>query len=271
MLRSLKELEDFSVSASDGAIGKVGDFYFDDDAWGVRYLVVETGGFWEDRHQVLVSPMAFGPADWPTRSFHLSLTREKVRLSPEASLDKPVSRQFEQDYSRFYGWPTYWIGDGLWGSWSYPGELAVAPPAALSEDLEHSDPHLRSLREVIGYHIQGSDGELGHIADCVVDDRTWAIRYLVVDTSNWWVGKKVLLSPHWVERISWAENQVHVNLPRADIKNSPEWRPDQPVNREYETRLYDYYGRPAYWLDKTREGQEDGVGDSLSGKSGDRG
>ncbi len=271
MLRSLKDLEDFTVSASDGEIGKVGDFYFDDAWWAVRYVVVDTAGFWQERNQVLVSPVAFGKADWPTRRFHLALTREKVRHSPAASLDKPVSRQFEQDYFRFYGWPTYWVGDGLWGNWTYPGQLAMAPPAGLSEDLEHGDPHLRSLREVAGYHIQGADGEIGHIADVVVDDRTWAIRYLVVDTSNWWIGKKVLLSPHWVERISWAENQIYVNLPRADIKNSPEWLPGQPVNREYEVRLYDYYGRPAYWLDQAKDSQEDGVGDSLSGKFGDRG
>jgi hypothetical protein len=271
MLRSLKDLEHFTVGASDGDIGSVGDFYFDDDRWAVRYLVVETGGFWHDRKQVLVSPLAFREADWSTRRFHLALTGEKVKHSPDAAVDKPVSRQFEQDYFRFYGWPNYWGGDGLWGNWAYPGQLAMVPPSGLREDLAHSDPHLRSLREVIGYHLQGTDGELGHIKDMIVDDRNWAIRYLVIDTSNWWIGKKVLLPPHWVERISWAENQVYVSLPREDIKNSPEWLPEQPVNRAYETRLYDYYGRPAYWLNEGKDSQEGPDGDSLSGRYGDHG
>jgi len=270
MLRSLKDLENFTVNASDGDIGKVGDFYFDDDWWAVRYMVVETGGFWHERNQVLVSPIAFGPADWATRLFHLNLTREKVQHSPDVSLDKPVSRQFEQDYFRFYGWPTYWGGDGLWGNWAYPGQLAMAPSSALREDLNQGDPHLRSLREVVGYHLQGMDGEIGHVKDFVVDDRTWAVRYLVVDTSNWWVGKKVLLAPQWVERISWADNEVYVSLPREDIKNSPEWVPEQPINRAYEVRLYDYYGRPVYWSDDDKDDQEGALGDSLSGKPGAR-
>jgi hypothetical protein len=243
----LKVLEGFTVTASDGDVGTVADFYFDDEGWGVRYLVVETGTFWQVPGQVLVSPIAFGPTEWPSRCFHLQLTRDKVKDSPGIDTDKPVSRQFERDHFRYYGWPVYWGYDGLWGNWAYPGQLATEGPDLLGEDLANSDPHLRSLREVVGYHLQGSDGELGHIKDLIVDDRAWAIRYLVIDTSNWGLGKDILIPPHWVERFSWAENQVHVGLLRATIENGPVWNPDEPITREFEVRLYDYYRRSAYW------------------------
>ena len=109
------------------------------------------------------------------------------------------------------------------------------------------DVHLRSANEVRGYHVQGRDGAIGHIADFIVDDETWAVRYLVIDTKNWWFGKKVLVAPHWANRVSWPERKVYVDLARDDIEKSPEWNPAEAINREYETRLYDYYGRPVYW------------------------
>jgi hypothetical protein len=100
---------------------------------------------------------------------------------------------------------------------------------------------------VRGYHIQGKDEAIGHIDDFIVDDETWEVRYLVIDTKNWWFGKKVLVSPHWANRISWLEKTVYVDMSRQAIKDCPEWNPDAGVNREYEARLYDYYGRPVYW------------------------
>lgn len=249
MLRSLKALEDYKVNATDGDIGSVRDFYFDDEHWTVRYLVVDTGGFWAGPSQVLISPIAFGNVDWTTRKFHLDLLREKVKNSPHIGLDKPVSREYERDYFRYYNWPYYWGYGGVWGDWGYPGVLAKTP---WSEPLVETPPretHRISVREVSGYRIMGSDEEIGHVQDIIVDDESWAIRYLVVDTRNWWSGKSVILAPHWIERIDPATQTVHINLPREVIKNSPEWMPDQPVNREYEMRLYDYYGRPAYWPD----------------------
>ena len=204
MLRSLKDLEGYTVSATDGDLGSVVNFLFDDERWIVRYLVVETGKFFEGRH-VLISPISFRQVDGSTRQFHVALTKDKVKNSP-----------------------------------------GVETPADPSEKPS-KDIHLRSARDIRGYHIQGSDEEIGHIADFIIDDETWEVRYLVIDTSNWWVGKKVLVAPHWASRINWEQSKVHVALSRETIKNSPEWNPAAAVNREYEARLYDYYGRPAYW------------------------
>ena len=248
MLRSLKELERYKVHATDGDIGSVADFLLDDEGWTVRYLVVETGGFF-DGHQVLISPISFREVDWSAASFHLALTVDKVKNSPSVDVDKPVSRQHERDYHGYYGYPYYWGSSGMWGMGDDPSMLAVSawynPFASYSE--EPGDVHLRSVQEVRGYHIQGRDESIGHVDDFIVDDVTWAIRYLVIDTSNWWVSKKVLIAPHWATRVSWEERNVYVDMPRQAIKDSPAWNPYAAVNRAYETRLYDYYGRPAYW------------------------
>jgi hypothetical protein len=113
---------------------------------------------------------------------------------------------------------------------------------------ESPDSHLRSTDEVTGYHIEASDGEIGHVADFLVDDETWAIRYLEVDTRNWWPGKKVLVSPHWLDNVSWPDSKVYVDLTRETIRNGPEWSDSMTVTREYENRLYDYYDRSPYWV-----------------------
>jgi hypothetical protein len=249
MLRSLKALEGYTLHASDGDIGKVIDFLLDDERWTIRYLVADTGGFLGGR-RVLISPISFREADWQSARFHVALTKEKVEKSPSIDTEKPVSRRREEEYSHYYGYPIYWGSPGLWGMASYPIALAnqarsEALPAAAKGSAD--EVHLRSAKEVRGYHIQGSDDSIGHVEDFVVDDETWTIRYLVIDTKNWWFGKKVLVAPEWAHRISWDERKVHVDLSRSAIEKSPEWDPAAAVNREYEARLYDYYGRPAYW------------------------
>jgi len=249
MLRSLNDLEHYTVSATDGDVGNVSNFLMDDDRWVIRYLVVTTGGFFSER-KVLISPVAFGQAEWASQRFQLDLTRDKILHSPDVDTDQPVSRQHERDQFRYYGYPDYWGSSGIWGMSGAPGPLAAAgvaekPPA--QHQGASDDQHLRSVREVCGYHIQGSDDSIGHIQDFIVDDETWEVRYLVIDTSNVWFGRKVLVSPWWASSISWEHRKVYLDLSREEIRDSPEWNPDAGVNREYETCLYDYYGRPAYW------------------------
>ena len=251
MLRSVKDFENYQVKATDDDVGSVRDFYFDDEHWTIRYLVVDTGAFFSGR-RVLVSPVSFREADATTRQFHLALTRAKVKNGPSIDLDKPVSRQYERDYFRYYGWPYYWGfgAEGIWGGETNPARLGGRTWSDLGEpEKEAGDPHLRSVREVVGYHVHGKDGEIGHVDDFIVDDETWALRYLVIDTGDWLRDKRVLVAPRWAESISWEDHEVVVNLTRQKIQDSPAWNPEAPVNREYEDRLYDYYGRPVYWRD----------------------
>lgn len=245
---ALKDLEHYKVSATDGDIGSVVNFFIDDERWIIRYLIVETGGFLH-RHWVLISPIAFGPIDWSTRRFHLSLTVDKIKNSPTVDVDKPVSRQHEMDYNGYYGYPYYWDYPGVWGMAVYPASLASGSwNEGPAEPTDNSgDVHLRSANEVRGYRIQGSDGAIGHVDDFIVDDETWEVRYLVVDTSDGWFGKKLLLAPQWAQRVGWLESKVYVSMTREQIKNSPTCKPTDAINRVYEAHLYDYYGRPAYW------------------------
>ena len=250
MLRSLKSLERYIVRATDGDIGMVDDLLLDDERWNIRYLVVQTDSpFFTPGRRVLISPISLRAVDAANLRFHVSLTREQVRSSPGIDVDQPVCRQHEMDYSLYYGYPSYWGYQGMWGMEPSPGLLAhvpavSAPPPASSKP---ADIHLRSVSEVRGYHLEGSDGAIGHVQDFIADEETWAVRYLVVETSNWWVGAKVLISPQWVTRISWEKREVFVDLHRQTIQESPVWNGDPVLERIYEARLHDYYRRPVYW------------------------
>lgn len=251
MLRSLRYLEGYTVSATDAELGKVVNVLFDDEHWAVRYLVVDTGGLLQSR-RVLLSPASFREIDWSTRRFHVDLTVDKVRNSPKISCDEPVSRQHEHDYCVYFGYDDYWSYGRDINSVGYPGhgDLQRADVRSRVVEATGGNVHLRSAGDVRGYHIQGTDGLIGHVDDFIVDDQTWHVRYLVVDTSNWWLGKRVLVAPQWARQINWLESRVHVDLTREAIKRSPEWHPETAVNRSYEERLYDYYGRPVYWASR---------------------
>ena len=241
MLRSIKSMFGYIILAKDGDIGKVHDFFFDDEKWTIRYLVVDTR-YWLPGRKVLISPVALGQPDWDSMRFPVHLTKEQVENSPDIDTDKPFSRQQQIDLHTYYRWPPYW---------SIP---IIPPPLPISDTTQETsvqrdkgDPHLRSTKEVTGYRIEATDGEIGHVEDFILEDKDWVIRYMVVDTKNWLPGRKVLISPQWIERVSWNEKKVHVDLSREAVENSPQYDEAAPVNREYEVRLYDYYGRPTYW------------------------
>jgi hypothetical protein len=250
MLRKLGDLFGIAVRATDGEIGRIHDFYFDDHTWSIRYMIVDTGG-WLSGRLVLISPVALRPPDWHGRVFPVSLTRQQVEDSPTIHSDMPVSRQHELELHRHYGWPTYWDG-GL-----FSGNVVDLLPQLLVDSQANSrqssaddqgrarggDPHLRSLREVTRYHVQATDGEIGHVGDLLVEEETWKIRYIVVDTHDWLPGKHVLLSPSWIEQVSWDESRVQVDLSRHEVKDAPEYHRGMVIDRQYEEALHHHYGR----------------------------
>jgi hypothetical protein len=245
MLRNASAVLNYVLLARDGEIGRCKDFLFDDEKWAIRYMVADTGK-WLPGRKVLISPMMLGEPDWATRRFQVDLTRHQVENSPPLEMDSPVS-QYEILYSQYFGTASYWGGGNLWGIHPSPS-LLRAQQGKLATDFEGPEENgLRSIKEVTGYHIQASDGEIGHVEDFIVDDEVWSLRYIVVDTRNWLPGRKVLVSPQWAETIDWAQEKLGVDLSTDSIKNSPEYDPLAPINREYESKLYDYYGRPVYW------------------------
>jgi uncharacterized protein YrrD len=251
MLIKAKTLNGYKLNSLDGEIGKVKQFYFDDQHWAIRYLVADTGNWLSDR-QVLISPYALVAVIKEKKRIAVDLTKKQIEDSPSLSSDKPVSRQFEEGYYAHYGWPMYWGGQYMWGASSYivrnREEWKKSP-----QGEKAWDPHLRSTQDVSDHRIQATDGEIGHVEDFIIDDEAWAIRYLVINTRNWWPGKKILVSPQWIERVSWDESKVFVNLSRETIKQSPEYTEESLLSRDYETGLHRHYNRQAYWVDETSQ------------------
>ena len=225
MARSIKKLYSEKLLASDGEIGHVNDFYFDDQNWAVRYVVADTGT-WLPGRQVLLSPHAFGNLDESGKLLPVHLTRQQIEGSPSIDLHKPVSRQFEEEYYRYYGWPYYWQGDGIWGMSGFPileqptKPFPGEPAAAGGPPSQRPDAHLRSTRAVHGYHVKASDGMSGHICDFMIDTRSWAIGQLIVKTGHRFSGKEVEIPTSKVARISYEESTVFVSLTIAEVEQS---------------------------------------------------
>jgi hypothetical protein len=222
----------------------------------IRYIVVDTSE-WLGGRKVLVSPYAINQPGWTNGELAATVTKEQIKNSPSIDSDRPVSRHYERGYLGYYGYPYYWGGPNLWGDNYYPG---TAWAGANREDYDgyqghlraptadyEGDAHLRSCNAVKGYHLIASDGEIGHIQGFLLDDRTWSIRYLIVNTSNWWVGHQVLVSPEWIEHVSWTNSEVKVALDREAIQRAPVYTEGMALDRDAEFGIYNHYGRNAYW------------------------
>jgi hypothetical protein len=233
MLQSVKQLYGNKLGASDGEIGHVKDLYFDDQSWAVRYVVADTGA-WLPGRQVLISPHAFSSLDPAGKILVVNLTRKQIEDSPSIESHKPVSRQYEEEYYRYYGWPYYWQGNGLWGLSGFPilelpaTALPSEPAAAFGPQPEAADAHLRSTQAVNGYHLQASDGIIGHVCDFIMDAQSWAIRQLTVKTGHRISGKEVQIPTRMVDRVSYPDSTVFVNLTTEAVQQSPA-RPLAPV------------------------------------------
>ena len=227
MIRSLKQLYGNHLGASDGQLGAVKDFYFDDRRWAVRYLVAETGS-WLSGRQVLLSPHALGNIYQPGKLLLVNLTRQQIQDSPGLQTHQPVSRQLEESYYQYYGWPNYWVGDGLWGTTGFPTVVNPFPrqePAAIAGGPHpHSAAaHLRSTQAVAGYQIRATDGLTGHVTDFLMDDKSWTIQQLVVQIGHRLSGREIQIPTTQVDRISYEESTVFVNLTVAELAALPNY------------------------------------------------
>jgi hypothetical protein len=256
MLRSTKEIIDYKILALDGEIGKVADFYLEEEAWTIRYLVVDLG-FWILGRKVLLSPAALGKPDWSSQVFPVTLSKDQIEKSPDIDTHKPISRAHEISLGNYYRWPFYW---------SQLHSMAAAPivsPIAVKEsDVDRQDERaeiepdpdesaqykLRSFLELVNYQVDGLDGSLGQVHDFIVDDDTWIIRYLVLDADELARNKKILISPLWLRSVSYQEESVQIDLSQDSVIHSPDFDPEKPIQRKYEEIIYDYHGRPYYWV-----------------------
>lgn len=249
----LSSINGAKIFAKDGDVGRIKDIYFDDRDWAVRYFVADTGG-WLTGQRVLLSPL--GLDRMANGRITATLTRRQIEESPSIAEHEPISREYERRYYAYFNWPYYWTGQLSTVGAPHPeidSSAAAGARGVSIGDVEPGEPHLRSAGEVRGYHFHATDGSIGHVEDFLLDETDWIIRYLVVDTKNWWPGKIVLLSPHWISQVDWSRAAVDVRLTRDAIKTAPAYDPTASWSRKYEERLFEHYDREPYWAEHARE------------------
>jgi len=250
MLWNASAMCGYDIEASDGRLGTVSDLLFDDASWIIRWLVVDTGD-WLPGRKVLLPISALGLPDCALRSFPIKLTMQQVKESPETGADQPVSRQTEISVYSHFELEPYWASSPLPLSNSIATPL-VAPLYLFGsnpQDVQYldaqpnnGDPHLRSIAAVTGLHVEAVDGEIGHVEDLLIDDVSWTIRFIKVDTKNWWPGEQVLISPRSVKTIDWPQKRVRLDVTGQKVKESPSYNPLSTVDGAYEEKFLTYYG-----------------------------
>jgi sporulation protein YlmC with PRC-barrel domain len=248
MLKHASEIDGYSIGATDGPIGKITDFLFDDRTWLVRWVVVDTGQFLSPQ-KVLLPTSALSHVNHIANQFAVRLTKGQVEDSPSIDTDVPVSRLMETSLFDYYGWTPYWSDGFYMGGYGYGGGVIAPAGLGLTPQIRkpdpfleaHADRRLHSVREVTGYHVHASDGQVGHVDDFLLEDEDWSVHYLVVDTQNWWPGKKVLISPRSVQSVDWSLRSVMLSIARQGIKDSPAYDGSQAVDRAYEYAYHGYY------------------------------
>lgn len=246
-LVNLNAITTYSLEAVDGEIGKFEEIYFEDSYFMIRYLVVNTGR-WLSGRRLLLSPFTVGDADEQKHVLFIELTQEQIRHSPPIESAQPVSREYEINYFKYYGWPPYWENTPWPTTPSIPPPAADSPYGDLERNFRPEENHLRSSNEIQGYRIDVKNGSIGHVKSFIIDTQYWTIRYLEVDTRKWFRGGKfILISPAWITQISWPERSLSLDLSREVLQNAPPYDENQPINREYELQLFHYYGKEIYW------------------------
>ncbi|MEO8328045.1 MAG: PRC-barrel domain-containing protein [Nitrospirota bacterium] len=226
MLRDLNKIKNCVVQGTDGIIGNVADMYVNDQTWKIHYMAADTGNWLQGRH-VLISTESVVQPHVEIGSFRALVSQAQVEGAPAFEIEKPFSWEKEREICNYYRWSTYYPIDER--------ELSVFPGK------------LTSVNGLKDFSLLARDGEIGKIINYIIDDANWSVRYLVVDTSKWLAGKKVLISPMWHKSINWQDRMIVVDLDQDQIEHSPEYDPAAPIERVYEINLYKHYGKPQYW------------------------
>jgi uncharacterized protein YrrD len=238
VLRKLSDLKGYSFQAKNDEMGRLKQVYFDDQLWKVRYLIVQTGS-WLLGKEVLLVPAVITGIDDNSKAIQVNLSRKQIKNAPSVDSEQPVSEHYQQQYYSYYEWEPYWITDPLFQA------TPVSPPLFIQPETptEPENPHLRSSDEVSGYRLDTPSGSIGHVADIILDDQEWTVRYLEIDTRNWLPGKHVLVSPAWVQKIDWVDQQVQVELSRELVLSAPEYDSSKHISRDYQLALFKHYGK----------------------------
>lgn len=249
MLWNSSALRGFTIAATDGEIGTVSDLLFDDQSWKLRWVVVHTGS-WLLGRKVLLPLSALGKPDQKARNFSVKITKKQVQESPDVATDLPVSRHLEAHVYHYYDWNPYWRS----GFSSMANAVGTPVYIPRTEDLgprwqedtdatpDDGDEHLRSASAVTGYHMEATDGAIGHAEDFVVDDSDWYVHYITVDTKNWLPGQRVVISPDLIREIDWISRSVFLKTTIEKIKDSPPYDPNMTQDGAYNDQFKKYFG-----------------------------
>ena len=226
MLINLEQLRARQVHANDGDIGKIKDIIFDDEHWTVRFFVLDTHPWMPLSKKVLISPISILKIEENSDDIILAMSKQMVEDSPKVEDQETVSREFELRYFDHFGYSYYWLGSHPWGDYTYPSALTNQNMIVTNElkqnDIEKTN-HLREVSEVSHYNLHASDGDKGHVHDFIWDSKGWSLKYLVVDTSNWFIGgKRVLVPCDKIDSISWEKKTVECKLSKEEINACPE-------------------------------------------------
>ncbi|WP_332698676.1 PRC-barrel domain-containing protein [Halalkalibacter lacteus] len=221
MLYKASTIQSCTVQATDGDLGKVKDLYFDSEKWTIRYLVVDTLK-WLPGKRVLVSPVSFDNVELDNNNISIFSSTDEIKNSPSVEEHQPITRVKELELHSYYGWSPYWVGGGLWGPGNLP-LLSTKEDQQYVTEMEDDQSFLRSVNElrgqVFGYNVKGIDHEeLGTVVDFVIDDNSWVVHYLIIDTGDWLPGRKVAISPESIDSIDWVAKDITINLRAAEVE-----------------------------------------------------
>lgn len=225
MFISANKLMHYSIHATDDKVGGIRDILFDDDTFVVRYLVADTNTWLPLSRKVVISPISVTQVDCQDRHVNINMTVDTLKHSPSIDEHKPVSREYEENLFKYFGYGYYWIGPGAWGEFAHPNELVELQRAEdeLASTETKQENHLRACDEVSGYEVGTLNDNVGHISDFIIDTDTWKIVLLIVDTNNWLPGGKHLaLLPADIKTIDWAAHNVSVNVSDEILLARPE-------------------------------------------------
>jgi hypothetical protein len=269
MLRSLKELESYEIGASEGSIGCVKAFYFDDIDWIIRYLYLDAGT-WLSSQRVLLSPESIRREILEQKGLLVTGAGEPGGKISDLDADESNRQREEMPYLGYYGYRYHWTGKGLRGESDYPGMLIKgvgygdsggeyrpaqdAHDGQVSDDagFKRGDPRLQNARRIVGYRVQASDGDLGRVQELLIDDKTWAIRFMVVEAGDWWRGHRLLIAPHWIHAADWVDECISLDLTQTIAKAAPRLETSRQLDDRRATGLFLHEGRGSFWEAETK-------------------
>ncbi|MFP4416268.1 MAG: PRC-barrel domain-containing protein [Fibrobacterota bacterium] len=223
MAQSLRKIIGFTLEAIDGKAGKVQDVYFDDVYWQIHYLIIQTGGILEMK-QVIIPPHAIDKVDWEKKILYASLSKEKVKSSPDPDTRKTVSRMHEIAMFRYHQWPYYWANKTEPPKSQEISDILTDEEKRVRELVEDSSTHvhLRSLREVLGYHVEVNQRKDGQVHDFIIDEKRWTVCVLEVGSGGWFSHSIHSYDKEQVDMISWMKKKIMLHTSSKQVQNAVE-------------------------------------------------